>query len=186
MTPIRVGLIGASIDRGWAASAHIPALKALPEFELAAVATTRQESADAIAQRYGIPRAFGDWQEMVQRPDIDLVIVTVKVASHRDPVLGALAAGKHVFCEWPLALDSASAGEMLDAARRAGVQHMVGLQGRVHPVLNHVRARGLAPAGSRGSSGAQLAPLKPSSRTQRSSSSAAAGPSCSARWAKPL
>src|ERR1700712_101516 len=99
MNPIRVGLIGASPDRGWAFSAHIPALKALPDFELAAVCTTRQESADAVAQKFGIPHAFGDWRAMVARPDIDLVIVTVKVRAHRDLVLGALAAGKHVFCE---------------------------------------------------------------------------------------
>ena len=139
MNPIRVGLIGASPDRGWAATAHIPALKALPDFELAAISTTKQESADAVAQKHGIPHAFADWQQMVCRPDVDLVIVTVKVAAHRDAVLGALAAGKHVFCEWPLARDTAEAEEMLAAAQRAGVQHMEGLQGRHHPVLNRVR-----------------------------------------------
>ena len=48
--PIRVGLIGAAPDRGWAASAHIPALRALPDYALAAVCTTRQESADATAR----------------------------------------------------------------------------------------------------------------------------------------
>jgi predicted dehydrogenase len=139
MRPIRVGLVGASPDRGWAATAHIPALKALPQFELAAVATTKQESADAVARKHGIPHAFADWRGMVEHPDIDLVIVTVKVASHRDPVLAALAAGKHVFCEWPLARETAEAEELAASAQRAGVQRMVGLQGRYHPVLNRVR-----------------------------------------------
>ncbi len=138
-SPIRVGLVGASPDRGWAANAHIPALKALPQFELAAVCTTRQESAEATARKFGIPLAFADWRQMVARADIDLVIVTVKVSAHRELVLGALAAGKHVFCEWPLGLDSAEAAELLAAARAAGVRHMVGLQGRVHPTLNYVR-----------------------------------------------
>ena len=136
---IRVGIIGASPDRGWAASAHLPALKVLPQFDLAAVCTTRQESADATAQKFGIPLAFADWRAMVDRRDIDLVIVTTKVAFHRELVLGALGAGKHVFCEWPLGLDSAEAAELLAAAERAGVRHMVGLQGRVHPVLNRVK-----------------------------------------------
>ena len=118
MSPIRVGLVGASVDRGWAANAHIPALKALPDFQLAAVATTRQESADAVAQKHGIPHAFADWRELVRSPEVDLVIVTVKVGSHREPVLAALEAGKHVFCEWPLALDSAGAAELLAAAQK--------------------------------------------------------------------
>ena len=137
--PIRVGIIGASPTRGWAANAHIPALKALPQFEIAAVCTTRQESADATAQKFGIPLAFADWRQMMAHPDIDLVIVTVKVRAHRELVLAALDAGKHVFCEWPLGLDSGEAAEMLERAERAGVRHMVGLQGRVHPVLNRVR-----------------------------------------------
>ena len=139
MTPIRVGLIGASPDRGWAASAHIPALLALPQFTLAAVCTTRHQSADAVARKFGIPLALADAHAMIARPDIGLVIVTVKVPAHRALVLAALAAGKHVFCEWPLGLNTAEAEEMLAAARRSGVCHMVGLQGRAHPVLIRVR-----------------------------------------------
>ena len=136
---IRVGVIGASPDRGWAASAHLPALQALPQFDLAAVCTTKPASAAATAQKFGIPLAFGDWRAMLDRKDIDLVVVTTKVRFHRELVLGALAAGKHVFCEWPLGLDSAEAAEMLAAAQASGVRHMVGLQGRAHPVLNQVR-----------------------------------------------
>ena len=136
---IRVGLIGASPDRGWAASAHIPALRALPQFELAAVCTTRLESAQATAAKFAIPLAFADWRQLMDRRNIDLIIVTVKVPAHRALVLAALDAGKHMFCEWPLALDSAAAAGMLEHARRAGVRHMVGLQGRAHPALNHVR-----------------------------------------------
>ena len=139
MSPIRVGVIGASPDRGWAASAHLPALKALPQFDLAAVCTTKQHSADATAKHFDIPMAFADWRMLVARPDIDLIVITTKVRFHRELVLGALAAGKHVFCEWPLGRDSAEAAEMLAAAQSAGVQHMVGLQGRAHPTLNHAR-----------------------------------------------
>jgi len=138
--PIRVGIIGAAPDRGWAASAHIPALKALPQFALTAVCTTRQESADATARKFGIPVALADPHALVRHPDVDLVIVTTKVGAHRALVGAALDAGKHLFCEWPLALDAAEAEAMLAAARHAGVRHMVGLQDRVHPVLKQVRA----------------------------------------------
>lgn len=137
--PIRVGIIGAAPDRGWAATAHIPALRALPDFSLAAVCTTRQESADAAARKFGIPAAVSDWRALVERKDVDLVVVTVKVRFHRELALAALAAGKHVFCEWPLGLDTAQAQEMAAAAQRSGRRNMVGLQGRIHPVLMHVR-----------------------------------------------
>jgi predicted dehydrogenase len=104
------------------------------------VCTTRQESAEASARKFDVPVALADWRALVARDDIDLVVVAMKVASHREPVLGALAAGKHVFCEWPLGLNAGEAEEMLAAAQRSGVRHMVGLQGRVHPVLDRVKA----------------------------------------------
>ncbi len=137
--PIRVGIIGAAPDRGWAANAHIPALKALPDYALTAVCTTRQESADATAQKFGIPVALADWRALVEHRDVDLVIVTVKVRAHRELALAALAAGKHVFCEWPLGLNTSEAEELTAAAQRSGRRHMVGLQGRLHPVLMHVK-----------------------------------------------
>jgi predicted dehydrogenase len=133
--PIGVGIIGAAPDRGWAANAHIPALRAMPDYSLAAVCTTRQESAEATARKFGIPAAFADWRALIVQPEVDLVIVTVKVLYHRELILGALAAGKHVFCEWPLGLNTTEAEEMLAAARKSGRRHMVGLQGRFHPVL---------------------------------------------------
>ena len=137
--PIGVGIIGAAPDRGWAATAHIPALRALPDYLLAAVCTTRKESAEATARKFGIPAAFADWRALVEHKDVDLVIVTVKVRFHRELALAALAAGKHVFCEWPLGLDTSQARDMATAAQRSGRRHMVGLQGRIHPVLMHVR-----------------------------------------------
>jgi predicted dehydrogenase len=55
---IRVGIIGASMRNGWARDAHIPALSALPEFEITAVSTSRQETADETANHFGIPHAL--------------------------------------------------------------------------------------------------------------------------------
>lgn len=137
--PIRVGLIGANPNRGWAMEAHIPALKALPQFEIAAVSTTRQETADAAAQFFGIKRAFGDWRDMVRHPDIDLVVACVRVPHHREIVLASIDAGKDVFCEWPLGRTTSEAEEMLNAVEAKGTRHMVGLQGQVAPAIARIR-----------------------------------------------
>ena len=99
---IRVGLVGANPSRGFASIAHIPALQALADFEISAVCTTRQDSADAAATHYGVPLAFCDAEKLAQHPDIDLVTVSVKVPDHYLPVMAAIEAGKHVYCEWPL------------------------------------------------------------------------------------
>lgn len=136
---IRVGIVGASANRGFASIAHIPALRALPEFEIAAVCTARQASAEAAARHYGAPLAFADPEQLAQHPDVDLVTVSVKVPDHYRPVMAAIEAGKHVYCEWPLGRNTEEAMRMLDAAERKGVRHAVGLQGQMSPAINYVK-----------------------------------------------
>ncbi len=136
---IRVGIVGASANRGFASIAHIPALRALPRFEIAAVCTARQESAEAAARHYGVPLAFSDPDEMARHAEVDLVTVSVKVPDHYRPVMAAIEAGKHVYCEWPLGRDTDEAARMLDAAERKGIRHVVGLQGQVSPAINYVK-----------------------------------------------
>src|ERR1700719_2705230 len=136
---IRVGIVGASPNRGFASIAHIPALQELPDFEISAVCTTRQDSAEAAARRYGVPLAFCDAEKLAQHPDIDLVTVSVKVPDHHLPVMAAIEAGKHVYCEWPLGRTTDEAVGMRDAANRKGVRHAVGLQGQVSPAINYTK-----------------------------------------------
>ncbi|EYF08479.1 putative oxidoreductase [Chondromyces apiculatus DSM 436] len=136
---IGVGIIGANPDRGWAVSAHIPALKSLPRYALRAVSTTRKETADATAQRFGVPLAFDDHHALVTHPAVDLVVVSVKVPLHHALVTSALRAGKHVFCEWPLGNGLDEALSLRDLAVEKGVQHVVGLQARASLVINQVR-----------------------------------------------
>src|SRR2546423_11787148 len=136
---IRVGIVGASASRGFASIAHIPALKALPQFEFVAVCTARQQSAEAAARHYGVPLAFADPESLAQHPEVDLVTVSVKVPDHYRPVMAAIEAGKHVYCEWPLGRDTEEATRLLDAAERAGIRHAVGLQGQVSPAINYAR-----------------------------------------------
>src|SRR2546428_5412363 len=100
---IRVGIIGANPDRGWAAQAHIPALKSLSDdFEITALSTSRRESADAASKLFGVPAALDNHQELVNSAAVDVVAVTVKVPSHLELASAALEAGKGVYCEWPL------------------------------------------------------------------------------------
>jgi predicted dehydrogenase len=136
---IRVGIVGVSPNRGFASIAHIPALQALPEFEISAVCTTRQDSAEAAARHFGIPLAFSDPERLAQHPEVDLVTVSVKVPDHYPPVMAAINAGKHVYCEWPLGRDTAEAIRMLDAAQHKGIRHAVGLQGQMSPAINYAK-----------------------------------------------
>ncbi len=136
---IRVGIIGANVSYGWGSSAHIPALKALPEFEITAVCTSRQETADETAHHFNIPFACHDPAMLVQNPNVDLVSICVRVPFHHQIGMAALEAGKHLFCEWPLAATTEQAREMRDLAERKGVCHVVGLQARGAPALNRAR-----------------------------------------------
>ena len=124
---------------GWAALSHMPALAVLPDYELAAVCTTRPESAAAAAAKYGAKHAFHDIHAMLSSADLDLVSVVVKVPGHRDAVVAALNAGRNVYCEWPLGADLAQAQEMAALARVKGVHAMVGLQARADPSIRYLR-----------------------------------------------
>ena len=137
---LRVGIIGANPSYGWAPRAHLPALSALPEFELAAVCTAHRETAEASAQRFGAPLAFHDHQEMLRTAEIDVVAVVVRVPHHHRLTMDALAAGKHVYTEWPLGVTLQEAEEMAEMANRKGVRTMVGLQGRCSAQLLRMKA----------------------------------------------
>ena len=138
--PIGVGILGANPDRGWAARAHIPAIAASPQFALTAVATTREESAEAARTRFGAQHAFTDARSLASHADVDLVVVTVKVPAHVELVATALEAGKHVYCEWPLSRTAAEAAVLATDARAVGVHAVVGLQARFAPSVGRARA----------------------------------------------
>ncbi|HVX23148.1 MAG TPA: Gfo/Idh/MocA family oxidoreductase [Acidimicrobiales bacterium] len=136
---VRVGLIGANPDRGWALAAHLPALRQLPEYEVVAVATSREETARRSLEVYGAVRAYPSSAELIEDPDVDLVVLTVKVPLHAGIVGAALDAGKDVLCEWPLGNRLAEAEGLLDQARRAKVRHFIGLQARAAPAVRYLR-----------------------------------------------
>ena len=137
---IRVGIVGATVTQGgsgWGANAHVPALKALPDFEVKAVCTAHAETAQASAAAFGAELAFHNIEDMVAHPEVDMVVVCVRVPWHRDLVMAGLRAGKPVFCEWPLGANLAEAEEMAALAREQGLRTIVGLQGRSDPAIRY-------------------------------------------------
>jgi len=137
---IRVGIIGANPDRGWAAQAHIPALTSLSDdFEITALSTTRRESADAASKLFDVAAAFDNHQELVNSPAVDVVAVTVKVPYHLELATAALEAGKAVYCEWPLGNGLNEAQTLAARAKKQGVLAVAGLQARSAPAVAYVR-----------------------------------------------
>ena len=137
---IRVGIVGATVtegNSGWGANAHVPALHALPSYELKAVCTSREETARASAAKFGAERAFHRFSDMTADPEVDLIVVCVRVPGHRELVMGGLQAGKAVFCEWPLGANLAEAEQMAGLASQRSLKTMVGLQGRSEPTIQY-------------------------------------------------
>src|SRR5256884_8116822 len=137
---IRVGIIGANPDRGWAAQAHIPALTSLSDdVEIPALSTTRRESADAASKLFDVAAAFDNHQELVNSPAVDVIAVTVKVPYHLELVTAALEARKAVYCEWPLGNGLREAETLAALAKKQGVLAVAGLQARSAPAVAYVR-----------------------------------------------
>jgi predicted dehydrogenase len=118
---IRIGISGA----GFGVNCHLPALLAHPRFDVVALASP--SSAATIAKERGIGHAFHSAKEMIAGCELDAVIVASPPFAHRDDVLAALDAGKHVICEKPFALNVEEAEEMLaasiDAGTACGIAH---------------------------------------------------------------
>jgi predicted dehydrogenase len=136
---IRLGIVGASLTRGWAQQAHLPALPHLSEYELTGVCASKADTAAAAASAYGARHAFHDYRELIAHPEIDVVVVSVKAPAHYDVTRAALEARKPVYTEWPLGANLAETEELATLAAAAGVHAMVGLQGRVGPANLYVR-----------------------------------------------
>jgi predicted dehydrogenase len=114
---LRWGVLGAA---GIADQALLPALRASRNGQLLAIASRDRERAAALAARHGVARVHASYDDLLQDAEVDAVYVPLPNNLHRDWTLRALAAGKHVLCEKPLALNSGEATEMAAAARAAG------------------------------------------------------------------
>jgi predicted dehydrogenase len=119
--PVTIGLVGV----GFARQVLAPAFRADPRCRLGAICARDLGRAQEAANALGIPRAYGDWRALVADPTVQVVAIAVPPGAQAEIAIAAARAGKHVFCEKPLALDAAQAGEMLDAAEAARVAHAV-------------------------------------------------------------
>ncbi len=136
--PMRVGVIGAS-PPGFGDRAHLPAVLAAPDLTLHAVCTTRESTARAAAEKWGARKWYTHVDDLCADPDVDLVTVAVRPRFHHPLAMAALQAGKPVYCEWPLALDTEEATAMASVANESAVPTAVGLQGRYAPAVRWAR-----------------------------------------------
>ncbi|KAI0028148.1 NAD-binding Rossmann fold oxidoreductase [Vararia minispora EC-137] len=146
--PIRLGVVGLSKNSGWAASNLIPPIFSQPlsdKLVLTAVSTSSPASASASAAHFGelakreVKGYHGSTEAISSDPDVDVVVVSVKVTEHLKAVMPAIHAGKDVFVEWPLGKNLAEGKAIADAARERGVRTMIGLQSWQAPLFAKVK-----------------------------------------------
>mgnify|MGYP000566115502 FL=1 len=136
--------------------AHSNAFKKLPYImyppvaipRLVAICGRNQEAVAEAARRYGYEKTYTDWRKMIEDPDIQVFDNGGPNDSHAEPTIAAAQAGKHVFCEKPLARTAEEAKKMLDAVEKAGVKHQVAFNYRFVPAV--VQARKLIESGALG------------------------------------
>jgi predicted dehydrogenase len=135
---LRIGLIGT----GFMGKAHVfgfasaPKVFDLPfDIELHTVADVTEEAAARAAADFGFAQSTSDWRSLIDHPDIDVIDITAPNALHKEMALAAIAAGKHVYCEKPLAPLASDAREMAQAASARGVKTQVGFNYLCNPML---------------------------------------------------
>jgi predicted dehydrogenase len=143
-SPIRVGLIGlgkGTADNApglWGSRAHLPFLLASPAYTVTAICNSSTASAQSAIDFHALGpkiKAYGSPVDLAADPDVDLVVVSVKVGMHYQLAKPALEAGKDVFVEWPLGASLAESEELTKLADKKGVKTIVGLQARASPLV---------------------------------------------------
>lgn len=123
---VGVGVVGT----GFGATVAVPSFAGVSGANVVAIAGRRREAADQTAARFGVPFATDDVADLLARDDVDLVFVTTPPHLHRETVLAALDAGKHVLCEKPFGLTPAESFDMLQRARDQGLLHFLDFEFR--------------------------------------------------------
>ena len=131
---VRIGVIGV----GFGAKVQIPGFQS-EGFEVVAVCSRRRERVEQVAQDFGVPNACTDYQEMLRQPGLDAVSIVAPPNLHYEMTMAALAAGKHVLCEKPFAMDQHQAKEMWGKAQETGLTGMVTHEFRFAPARAYVK-----------------------------------------------
>ena len=138
MDKVRIGIIGCG---GIANNKHMPSLKKVEQAEMVAFCDIIEERAQKAAKEYGVPGAkvYTDYRELLQDKSIDVVHVLTPNRDHSYITVDALEAGKHVMCEKPMAINTAEAQKMIDAAKRTGKKLTIGYQNRFRPDSRYLK-----------------------------------------------
>lgn len=143
MTALRWGILAT----GGIAHSFMSDLR-VAERDVVAVASRTQESADAFAAEFGIPRAHGSWADLAADPDVDIVYIATPHPQHAEPALLMIEAGKHVLIEKAFTVNAAEAARIGDAAAAKGVLAMEAMWTRYLPHM--IRIREILAAGTLG------------------------------------
>ena len=119
--PVGIGIVGT----GFARTTQIPGFRDCMGAKIVAIASGRRERAEAVAKEFGIEHVAADWQELVQRDDVDLVSIVTPPATHMEITVAALEQRKAVLCEKPMAMNAGESARMLEKANAAGVLALV-------------------------------------------------------------
>lgn len=140
---IRVGIIGCG---GIANGKHMPSLKKVENCQMVAFCDIILERAEKAKEEYGTEDAkvYEDYKELLKDESIDVVHVCTPNHSHSFITVDSLESGKHVMCEKPMAINSAEAKKMLDAAERTGKLLTIGYQSRFRPDSQFMKQEALA------------------------------------------
>ena len=133
---VRVGVVGTS---GWANLGHLPALKSHPGAEITAICGRNRDRAAELAGKYDIPLVFTDYRELIERGNLQALLVLAPDDLHYPIVMDALDARLHVLCEKPLALTADQAKAMYEKAEAVGVKHMTFFTYRWFPPFIYLR-----------------------------------------------
>lgn len=124
---------------GGIAAAFTADLVDLPDAEVVAVASRTEESAKAFADRFGIPRAYGDWGALAQDEDVDVVYVATPHSAHRAAAGLCLEAGRNVLCEKAFTLNSREAEELVALAKERGSFLMEAMWMYCNPLIRRLK-----------------------------------------------
>ncbi|MEE1749368.1 MULTISPECIES: Gfo/Idh/MocA family protein [unclassified Streptomyces] len=123
---------------GGIAAAFTEDLRSMPDMEVVAVASRTDASAQAFAQRFGIPRAYGSWAALAADEEVDVVYVATPHSAHREAAALCLEAGKHVLCEKAFTLNAREADELVKLARDRGLFLMEAMWTYCNPVIRRM------------------------------------------------
>ena len=132
---VKIGIIGA----GGFANVHMEHFRKIPEAEIIAFCRRDPKALEDMRRKWDVPSGFTDYRKMLESPDVDAVDIITPTDAHKGIALDAIAAGKHVLCDKPLALTATDANEMLEAAEKAGVIHSTNFNQRGNTAVGRLK-----------------------------------------------